>query len=64
MDMLDLLLQTTDPVVALMLIGLTAYIRKVNQSLRRDVRGVRDRVKRVEGVHIPDGGEVLDDVEE
>ena len=46
----DLLLSSTDPVNALMLIGLTLYVRG-------QFRTVRDRVNRLENVYIPDGGE-------
>lgn len=59
-EILDLLLRTTDPVVALMLIGMLGYLRQIRRSLSRQVRDVRDRVERVEGAYIPDGGETLD----
>lgn len=54
----DLLLATTDPVIALMLVGLAWYIRNVKNSLHDDIENVRQRVQRVEGAYIPDGGEV------
>lgn len=57
----DLLLATTDPVTALMLIGLAAYIRSVKNSIRSDVKRVRNRVGRLEDSHIPDGGRILED---
>lgn len=57
----DLLLATTDPVIALMLIGLGAYIRKVRQSLHDDINRVRGRVARLEGRYITDGGRDVDE---
>ena len=60
-ELTDLLLQTTDPVVALMLVGLGAYVRDVKASLHDDIDAVRARIGRLEGVYIPNGGEVVDD---
>ncbi|RDZ54339.1 hypothetical protein C5C07_02050 [Haloferax sp. Atlit-4N] len=60
-ELTDLLLQTTDPVVALLLVVLGLYVREVKVSLHEDIRGVRSRIGRLENVYIPDGGEVVDD---
>ncbi|WP_058826731.1 hypothetical protein [Haloferax sp. Q22] len=60
-ELTDLLLQTTDPVVALLLVVLGLYVREVKASLHEDIRGVRSRIGRLENVYIPDGGEVVDD---
>lgn len=57
----DLLLPTTEPIVALLLVGLGLYVREVKTTLHEDIRGVRSRIGRLENVYIPDGGEVLDD---
>lgn len=67
----DLLLATTDPVVAIMLVGLAIYIKRglndlgdevdeTEDQIRTDIRQLRDRVQRMESVHIPDGGEVIE----
>ncbi|ELZ87486.1 hypothetical protein C453_04009 [Haloferax elongans ATCC BAA-1513] len=60
-ELTDLLLQTTDPVVALMLVGLGMYVRDVKATLHDDIDAVRSRIGRLEDVYIPDGGEVVDE---
>lgn len=53
-ELTDLLLQATDPVSALMLIVITAYIRQIHNELSQEIRRVRERTERLEGQHIPD----------
>ncbi|RYJ12743.1 hypothetical protein ELS19_01335 [Halogeometricum borinquense] len=58
----DLVLSTTDPVVALLIVGLAIYIRVVHRDLHNDLDLVRGRVRRVEtNLLAPDGGQEDDD---
>lgn len=52
----DLLLATTDPVTAIMLVGLYIYVRSVKNSIHDDIDGLTTRISRLEGAYIPDGG--------
>jgi hypothetical protein len=46
--LVDLLLQTTDPVTALLLIGIYLRLREVRDNLRQDLAETRGRVERLE----------------
>ncbi|ELZ94910.1 hypothetical protein C440_07537 [Haloferax mucosum ATCC BAA-1512] len=61
-ELTDLLLQTTDPVVALMVMGLGALILWVYRDLHGDLVVMRGRVRRIEDWAIAtDGGVVEED---
>ncbi|MBC9985151.1 hypothetical protein E4P24_02030 [Haloferax sp. AS1] len=56
-ELTDLLLQTTDPVTALLLIGLGALMLWIHRDLHGDLVVMRGRVRRVEDwVVATDGG--------
>lgn len=49
----DLLLQTTDPVSALLLILIAWYMRSIKRDLETEIARVRKRTERLEGQHLP-----------
>lgn len=48
MSVVDILVTTTDPVTALLLLGIAYYCRSIREDLRTDLRETRDRVERLE----------------
>ncbi|ELK44119.1 hypothetical protein D320_22148 [Haloferax sp. BAB-2207] len=60
-ELTDLILQTTDPVTALLLLGLAALVLWVRQDLHEDLRIIRGRVRRVEDWAVATDGGVEED---
>jgi hypothetical protein len=52
-ELTDLLLQTTDPVSAVLLVVVVGYLRKIERDLTAEVKRVRERTERLEDTHIP-----------
>lgn len=53
-EIADLLLQSTDPITAILMVVLVYYVRQIKEDLRRDIQTVRSRVNRLENSHIPE----------
>jgi len=54
-ELTDILLQTTDPVNAVLLILILLYLAEMKKEIERDIDRLRKRTARVEDAHIPDG---------
>jgi hypothetical protein len=52
MGIVDVLLAATDPVSTLLLLGILAHVRWMREDLRKEIVENRERVERVEDVHI------------
>jgi len=50
--LLDAILTQTDPVVALILFGILAYLRFVRKDVKEEVRRVRERTQRLEQIFL------------
>jgi hypothetical protein len=48
----DALFQLTDPVTALLLVGILYHVSAMREELRQEIERNRERVERVEDVHI------------
>lgn len=58
--LLDALLSATDPVTALLILGLARYIKHVRKDLKEDLTLIRGRVSRTESALLTDGGQLRD----
>lgn len=56
--LLDALLAATDPVTALLVLGLGRYVQMVRQDLKEDLTTIRGRVSRTESALLTDGGQL------
>jgi hypothetical protein len=59
--LLDALLAATDPVTALLVLGLGRYVQIVRSDLKEDLTLIRGRVSRTESALLTDGGDVDDE---
>ncbi|WP_318569443.1 hypothetical protein [Salinigranum marinum] len=59
--LIDALLSATDPVTALLVLGLARYIKHIRADLKEDLKLIRGRVTRTESALLTDGGELRDD---
>jgi hypothetical protein len=48
----DALFQLTDPVTALLLIGILYHVSAMREELRQEIARNRERVERIESTHI------------
>lgn len=53
-QVIELLLETTDPVTAILLMVLIMHVRKIEAKFDEKIERVRSRVERLEDPHIPD----------
>jgi hypothetical protein len=54
-------LAATDPVTALLVLGLGRYVQIVRSDLKEDLTLIRGRVSRTESALLTDGGDVDDE---
>lgn len=54
MAIVDLIVSQTDPITAILLVGIIYYVRSTRNEIRREIRENRDRVERLEATHIPE----------
>ena len=59
--LLDALISATDPVTALLILGLARYIKHIRADLKEDLTLIRGRVSRTESALLTDGGDVDDE---
>lgn len=51
-ELTDLILQTTDPVSAILLLVIAGYIRAIKQQIRSEIQTLRERTQRLEGTEM------------
>jgi hypothetical protein len=51
-ELTDLLLQTTDPVSAILLVVIVGYLRQIKRDLEAEVARVRERTEELEQRHM------------
>jgi len=58
MSVTDLIVTQTDPIVAVLLVGILWYLRRVRKDLQREMQRIRERTQRLEDFILGrDGGE-------
>lgn len=50
--LVDALFQATDPIVAILLVGILAYMRMIRKDLKNELAIIRGRVARLEESHL------------
>jgi hypothetical protein len=53
----DLIVQQTDPVVAIILIVMVAYMASIRRNIKNELSLLRERIERVENELLNDGNE-------
>lgn len=56
-ELTDLIVQQTDPVVAIILIVMVAYMASIRRDLKSELSLLRERIERVENELLNDGNE-------
>jgi len=56
-ELTDLIVQQTDPVVAIILIVMVAYMASIRRDLKSELSLLRERIERVENELLNDGND-------
>jgi hypothetical protein len=56
-ELTDLIVQQTDPVVAIILIVMVAYMASIRRNIKDELSLLRERIERVENELLNDGNE-------
>jgi hypothetical protein len=56
-ELTDLIVQQTDPVVAIILIVMVAYMASIRRDLKSELSLLRERIERVENELLNDGSD-------
>ncbi len=56
-ELTDLIVQQTDPVVAIILIVMVAYMASIRRNIKNELSLLRERIERVENELLNDGSD-------
>jgi len=56
-ELTDLIVQQTDPVVAIILVVMVAYMASIRRNIKNELSLLRERIERVENELLNDGNE-------